>query len=181
VATKPASSQTAVLLAPADEYFGPLKESYIGMRNVIRDLGLRYDVNHDIPNQTLASAELTERAVREWERKYPRDTQIPKTIFLLQRLYTKVLTQVARDHAHATAQWLFADYAKSPQARQLRKTLAMEHLAPLPDPSPTPTPVAPPVPTLADPSGPPGSGEQLQIPAPTPAPSSPAVSSISGS
>jgi len=125
-----------VVLAPADEYFGPLKESYIGMRNTIRDLGLRYDVNHDIASQTLASALLTERAVRDWERKYPHDTQIPKTIYLLQRLYTKVLTLDARAHAHACAMWLFSDYGKSGQARQLKKTLALEHLQPLSSPAP---------------------------------------------
>jgi hypothetical protein len=135
---KPTSKPSTVVLAPADEYFGPLKLSYIGMRNTIRDLGLRYDVNHDIAAQTLASAQLTERAVRDWERKYPSDTQIPKTIYLLQRLYTKVLTLDARAHAHACAMWLFNDYGKSGQARQLKKTLAVEHLQPLPDAGPAP-------------------------------------------
>lgn len=134
---KAASKPSIVVLAPADEYFGPLKESYIGMRNRIRDLGLRYDVNHDIAVQTLAAAQLTERAVHDWEKKYPRDTQIPKTIYLLQRLYTKVLTQDARNHAHQCAMWLFADYAKSGQAKQLKKTLAVEHLQPLATPNPT--------------------------------------------
>jgi hypothetical protein len=133
-ASKAPAKPSVVVLAPADEYFGPLKLSYIGMRNTIRDLGLRYDVNHDIASQTLASALLTERAVRDWESKYPHDTQIPKTIYLLQRLYTKVLTLDARAHAHACALWLFGDYGKSGQARQLRKTLAVEHLQPLTPP-----------------------------------------------
>jgi len=143
-ATSPHSTQKAtakpstVVLAPADEYFGPLKLSFIGMRNTIRDLGLRYDVNHDIASQTVASAQLTERAVHDWERKYPTDTQIPKTIYLLQRLYTKVLTLDARAHAHACAMWLFHDYAKSGQAHQLQKTLAVEHLQPLGSPAPAP-------------------------------------------
>ncbi len=135
-AAKATPKTAIVVLAPADEYFGPLKESFIGIRNTIRDLGLRYDVNHDISKQTLASAELTERAVRDWEQKYPHDTQIPKTIYLLQRLYTKVLTIDARNRAHATALWLFADYGKSGQAKQLKKTLAVEHLAPLPSAAP---------------------------------------------
>jgi hypothetical protein len=146
-----------VVLAPADEYFGPLKLSYIGMRNTIRDLGLRYDVNHDIAAQTLASAQLTERAVRDWEQKYPHDTQIPKTIYLLQRLYTKVLTLDARAHAHACAMWLFGDYGNSGQARQLRKTLAVEHLQPLTAPAPP--------------------GETTAKAAATPAPDSPAAPS----
>jgi hypothetical protein len=80
--------------------------------------------------------------VRDWVAKYPHDGQIPRTIFLLQRLYTKILSQESRDHAHAIAQWLLVSYAKSPQARQLKKTLGVEHLAALP--TPTPAPVATP-------------------------------------
>jgi len=135
---KATAKPSTVVLAPADEYFGPLKLSFIGMRNTIRDLGLRYDVNHDIAAQTVASAQLTERAVHDWERKYPKDTQIPKTIYLLQRLYTKVLTLDARAHAHACAMWLFGDYGKSGQARQLKRTLAVEQLQPLSSPAPAP-------------------------------------------
>jgi len=138
-ADKEAARRAAVLqLAPADEYFGPLKLSIIGMRNTIRDLGLRYDVNHDISKQTFASAQLVERSVREWQRKYARDDQLPRVVFVLQRLYTKVLTQESRDRAHATAQWLLGEFGRSPQARQLTKTLAYEHLAPLPPPTPEP-------------------------------------------
>jgi hypothetical protein len=136
-APKPAPNQASILLlAPADEYFGPLKESIIGIRNSIHDLGARYDFNHDIPVQTLSSAQLQERSIRDWEQKYPRDPQLPRAIFLLQRLYTKVLTQVSRDRARVVASWLFRDYAATPQARQLRKVLAVEHLSPLPSPSP---------------------------------------------
>jgi len=135
-----ARAAALLLLAPADEYFGPLKQSVVGMRNSIRELGWNYDVNHDIWHQTFVSALLTERAVRDWVKKYPHDGQIPRTIFLLQRLYTKVLSQESRDHAHAIAQWLLVSYAKSPQARQLRKTLAVEQLAPLPSPTPSLSP-----------------------------------------
>jgi hypothetical protein len=132
----PAHKLTVADLAPADEYFGPLKQSVIGMRNTIRDLGLRYDVNHDIGRQTLASAALTEGAIRDWQRRYPYDDQLPKTVYLLQRLYTKVLTSDGRSKAKATAQWLFSKYASSPQAKQLRKVLATEQLAPVPTDTP---------------------------------------------
>ncbi len=141
------SRQAAVaLLAPADEYFGPLKMSILGIRNTIRDLGARYDVNHDIGHQTFTSAQLTERAIHDWEHRYPRDGQVPKAIYLLQRLYTKVLTQESRDRAGATAKWMFADYASSPQSKALKKILAVEHLSPVIAPNgATPVPVpAPP-------------------------------------
>lgn len=132
VRQQPLHGPTLKELAPGDEYFGPFKLSIIGINNTIRDIGRRYDVNHDNFKQSFSSAEMTERAIRDWEKKYPHDDQLPRAVFVLQRLYTKVLYQPSRDRAHATAQWLFVDFARSPQARQMKKTLALEHLAPLP-------------------------------------------------
>jgi hypothetical protein len=130
------------LLAPADEYFGPLKMSILGIRNTTKDLGLRYDVNHDIASQTLASAALTESSIKDWERKYPRDGGIARAVYYLQRLYDKVLTEQGRAKADATAKWLFSKYGRSPQAVQLKKVLAAEPVIPLPSPSPSPVPAS---------------------------------------
>ena len=128
-------------LAPADEYFGPLKLSIIGIRNTIRDVGLRYDYNHEIGPQSYNSAQMAEKSIRDWEKKYPHDDQLPRAVFYLQRLYTKLLTQPSRDRAHVVALWMFSDFAKSPQSRQLKKTVAVEHLAAIPPPGPaTPAP-----------------------------------------
>ena len=129
-ATKTGSSREGArrvalaLLAPADEYFGPLRQSILGIRNSIRTMGLRYDVNHNIGSQTLASAGLTEAAIRDWAHKYPRDHEVPAAIFTLQRLYAKILTGPARGKAKATADWLFSAYGNSPQATSLRNILA---------------------------------------------------------
>lgn len=139
-AAKEASHRARLLLlAPADEYFGPLKLSIIGMRNSIRDIGLRYDTNHDLSKQSFASTQLVERSVRDWAKKYHGDDQLPRTIFILQRLYTKVLLQESRDRAVVIGRWLNSEFSRTPQAKQLAKTLALEHLAPLPPPTPTPT------------------------------------------
>ncbi len=160
-----ASRQTSILLlAPADEYFGPLKLSILGIRNTIHDLGARYDVNHDIGRQTFTSALLTEKAIHDWEHRYPRDGQVPKAIYLLQRLYTKVLTVESRARAKIVARWMFVDYASSPQGKQLKKTIALEHLAPIPvdlpatadadvDPSAAPSGSPAPAPSGAVPPG----------------------------
>jgi hypothetical protein len=154
-----ASRQTSImLLAPADEYFGPLKLSILGIRNTIHDLGARYDVNHEIGRQTFTSALLTEKAIHDWEHRYPRDGQVPKAIYLLQRLYTKVLTVESRARAKIVASWMFADYKSSPQGKQLKKTIALEHLAPIPVDLPPTADVD------VSPSGAPATGS----PAPTP-------------
>jgi hypothetical protein len=173
VSSKEASRRASLaLLAPADEYFGPLKQSILGIRNTIRDMGLRYDVNHDIGSQTLASAGLTEAAIRDWAHRYPRDHDVAGAIFNLQRLYAKILTQPARGKAKATADWLFSAYGNSPQAKALRKMLASEQLPPIPTPSVSPSPAAvatPPDNSMLGPSTP-------SIFAPTPTPIVPGAS-----
>ena len=137
---KAGKQKTIVSLAPADEYFGPFKLSIIGITNTIRDTGRRYDVNHDIGDQTFRSTQMIERAIRDWETKYPHDDQLPRAVYFLQRLYEKVLTQASRDQAGVTAKWLYADFGASPQAKQLKKVVASEHLDPLPPPTPAPVP-----------------------------------------
>ena len=173
VASREAARRAALtLLAPADEYFGPLKQSILGIRNTIRDMGLRYDVNHDIGSQTLTSAGLTEAAIRDWAHRYPRDHDVAGAIFRLQRLYAKILTEPARGKAKATADWLFSAYGKSPQAKSLRKILATEQLQPIPTPSVSPSPAAvatPPDNSMLGPSMP-------SIFAPTPTPIIPGAS-----
>ena len=146
---KQASHRTAIsLLAPADEYFGPLKQSILGIRNSLRDMGLRYEVNHDIATQTLASASLTEASIRDWSHKYPRDHEVPQAIFNLQRLYTKILIDPARVKAKATADWLFGAYGNSPQAKSLHEILTTEAQAAVPAPAASTEPSALSMPTV---------------------------------
>src|ERR1017187_7948200 len=78
-------------VAPADEYFGKLKLSILGIRNTIKDMGLKADADpaHAV-NVVMGSVGLTEDAMRDWEKKYPRDTWIPPAILSLERLYAKV-------------------------------------------------------------------------------------------
>jgi hypothetical protein len=176
-AAKEAARQAKMkTLAPGDEYFGPLKLSFIGIRNTLRDVGLRYDVNHDLAKQSFATAQLTERSIRDWQKKYLHDDQLPRAVFALQRLYTKVLSQESRDRARVTAMWLATDFRGSPQAKQLTKTLAYEHLAPLPPPTPEPTPPAPEPPYTSIF----GSGYPSEFAAPTPAPIAPTPRPSSG-
>ena len=170
-AAKEAARQASMkLLAPGDEYFGPLKLSYIGIRNTLRDIGLRYDVNHDLAKQTFATAQLTERSIRDWQKKYPHDVQVPRAIYFLQRVYTKVLSVESRERARVTATWLASDFHNSPQAKQLAKTLASEHLAPLPPPTPQPTqtPAQPPYTSIFGTAYPSEFGPQLPAAEPTP-------------
>ena len=74
-------------VAPADEYFGKLKMSILGIRNTIKDKGLLVDVDSTKAESTLGAIALTEDAMHDWERKYPCDSWLPGTILALEHFY----------------------------------------------------------------------------------------------
>ena len=103
---------TRCKVAPADEYFGKLKMSILGIRNTIKDQGLKVDVDPDRADSTFNAIGLTEDAIRDWEHKYPCDSWIPGSIFALEQFYTKIHTADGVRHVHATFAWLRHDYPK---------------------------------------------------------------------
>jgi hypothetical protein len=126
-------------VAPADEYFGRLKLSILGIRNTIKDAGLKADADPPHATSVLGAMAMTEDAMHDWEKKYPADTWIPPAIFSLERLYAKIDSDVARAHAKLVMVWLVHDYPKSAPAKIGKKELAGNLVgvkpAPLPDAS----------------------------------------------
>ena len=100
-------------VAPADEYFGKLKMSILGIRNTIKDQGLKIDVDPGAAPSTSNAIALTEDAIRDWQHKYPCDTWLPGTLFALERFYLKIHTADGVKRVHATFAWLRHDYPKS--------------------------------------------------------------------
>jgi hypothetical protein len=131
-------------VAPADEYFGRLKLSILGIRNTIRDVGLRADADPAKAPGMLGTVGLTEDALHDWEHKYPHDTWIPPTILSLERLYAKVDTDDARAHAKDVMVWLVHDYPTSAPGKLGRDELAHNLVGAKP-PSPPPPPASDPV------------------------------------
>jgi hypothetical protein len=100
-------------IAPADEYFGRLKLSILGIRNTIKDQGFKVDYDPQKAPSTLGSIALTEDAIHDWQRKYPCDTWLPGTLYALEHFYLKIHTDDGVKHVHATFAWLRRDYPKS--------------------------------------------------------------------
>ena len=68
-------------VAPADEYFGRLKLSILGIRNTIKDMGLKADADSShAANVVMGSVGLTEDAIHDWEKKYPQDGWIASPV-----------------------------------------------------------------------------------------------------
>ena len=127
-ATKPVVPHVVFLkyrVAPADEYFGRLKLSILGIRNTIKDMGLKADADPaPAAAVVMGSVGLTEDAIHDWEKKYPADTWLPPAIFSLERLYAKVDRDDARERAKHAMAWLVHDYPKSAPAKMGKKELA---------------------------------------------------------
>jgi hypothetical protein len=132
-------------VAPADEYFGKLKMSILGIRNVIKDQGLKVDYAPDNAPSTFGAMALAEDALHDWEHKYPCDTWLPGTIFALEHFYLKIHTDIGVRRVHATYAWLRHDYPKSKIVRLAREEDGEAVIAtPPPDPAlATPAPLVP--------------------------------------
>ena len=86
-------------LAPADEYFGQLRMSVLGIRNELNGLERRAvsgDRNVAAMSGKLA---LVDDAMRDWRTRYPRDTWLPR--FSSQR--ARVASLIALDASHAAS------------------------------------------------------------------------------
>ncbi len=130
-------------VAPADEYFGRLKLSILGIRNTIRDLGLRADADPVRAPTILGTAALTEDAMHDWELKYPHDTWIPPAILALERLYAKVDSDDARAHAKVVMVWLVHDYPTSAPGKLGKSELASNLVGVKPETATDPAPATP--------------------------------------
>ncbi len=95
------------LSAPADEYFGSQKMSFIGINNTLRDEEIRsgdYTVDQDV----IHKVGLAENALNDWQRKYPKDPQLARTMFLMGKTYAKIWT--ADGQGKATTYFLELDH-----------------------------------------------------------------------
>jgi hypothetical protein len=113
---------TVVHVAPADEYFGRLKMSILGIRNQLHDLDMKLQYTPEKSEDVIGSAAMVEDAIRDWERKYPADPWLAKDVYQLTVLYARIDTDHGRQvEAHAM-HWLLGRYGKTAYAAQAKKT-----------------------------------------------------------
>jgi len=99
--------------APADEYFGKLKMSILGIRNTIKDQGLKVDYDPNAAPGTANAINLTEDAIRDWQHKYPCDSWLPGSLYALEHFYAKIHTDDGVRHVHAVYAWLRKDFPRA--------------------------------------------------------------------
>lgn len=84
--------------APADEYFGRMKMSYLGINNTMRNEAISagdYTTSSDIINKV----SFADEALRAWAAKYPNDPELARSYFLTIMMLRKIYTQQYQDEA----------------------------------------------------------------------------------
>lgn len=104
-------------LAPADEYFGPLGMSILGIQNELKHINFMLDYNYG--NQESDPAFQVAKAIVAMQEVYPRDRDLP---MLLYWCYTTLQRMTDQQSGRAAGQLkaiLTVEYQDSPQARKL--------------------------------------------------------------
>jgi hypothetical protein len=150
--------------------------SVLGIRNQIHDLGIlyapTYDFDHNLAKRIMAKAVLAEASLRDWASKYPSDSQIPRYVYLLDQLYSRIELTDAQTKAKACTVWLTTTYSASWYARNVTSTIP-EAAVPAASGSPNPaasTTIAQPPPSAEPNQSEPSLGPLIPAgPMPTPA------------
>ena len=74
----PARAATLRDLAPADEYFGQLRMSVLGIRNELNTLERRATSGDRNVAAMSGKLAFVDDAMRDWRTRYPRDTWLPR-------------------------------------------------------------------------------------------------------
>lgn len=109
--SKPAASPPKpAKVAPADEYFGRMKMSILGITNSIRDTGLREGFDPANASRYYSNLAFTENALEDWAQKYPQDSWIPRRAYDLSHEFWRMHTPDANVQAQRCRAVLFRQF-----------------------------------------------------------------------
>lgn len=103
--------------APADEYFGALGFSPIGIDNELTRVGKYLDAGWG--ERMSKDALHLEEALVGWHRLYPRDITLPKRVLGCYELLKRIATPQSMEAAEHLRTMLLVEYPESSQAREL--------------------------------------------------------------
>lgn len=135
--------------APADEYFGRHKMSFLEMNNTFRDASISSGA-HTTDAAIAHRIELAEDALDAWAKKYPRDPQLARTYFLAMNAERKIWIAGNQQRAWIYLNRLVELFPTSYFGKLVKKDLVIgftEHY--YADPQPCPTAVAVATPSAA--------------------------------
>jgi hypothetical protein len=142
--------------APADEYFGKMKLSFLGIDNTFRDQAIRAGA-HTIDPSVISKLDFAADSLRDWQHKYPKDPQLARSMWLGSQVYLKIWNAPGQQQAatylitlrNQFGSTYFGKQAKAELARGLTMhvyaaaqpcILLANTVQPTPAPLPTPAP-----------------------------------------
>jgi hypothetical protein len=134
--------------APADQYFGRMKLSFLGINNTFRDATITSG-DHTVDPAIVSKVGIADEALRDWESHFPHDPQLARTYFLAIRANGKIWLKPNQEAAWDYMNRITRLFPTSYFARLIKADLATgftEHYYADPVPCPTPTPTATPAP-----------------------------------
>jgi hypothetical protein len=118
-------------VAPADEYFGRMKLSILGITNSIRDTATRESFDPAQSSQYYGSLALTEDALADWAHKYPQDSWIPRRAYDLSHDFWRMHTPDADKMANK-CRWILISQFPHDRWAVIARTETEQKVAPVP-------------------------------------------------
>jgi hypothetical protein len=104
-------------LAPADEYFGRMGYSVLGIQNELKHINYMLDYNYG--NREANQALLVADAIVSMQRVYPRDRDMPKLLFSALSTMNRMDAPETKASATQLRSLLTIEYQDSPEARKV--------------------------------------------------------------
>jgi hypothetical protein len=104
-------------LAPADEYFGRMGYSILGIENQLKHINIELDGNAG--NGEVQPAVLVAEAIDDMHKVYPRDRDLPKLLLWCILTLQRMDAPDARATASRLRAILTVEYQDSPEARRV--------------------------------------------------------------
>ena len=153
--------------APADEYFGPYRQSVLEIRNRLNDYD-RLDPNTMLDPSVGGYLDHLQLAIRDWQHKYPGDPWLPRMLGHLMREYWRAgeassptglaalaFMRAVYPDAEITTETVTLVYGSNPALDQIASDTASRQVDPAPvayqaQPASAPLPPAAAMPSYAD-------------------------------
>jgi hypothetical protein len=104
-------------LAPADEYFGQMGYSILGIENELKHINFMLDYNYG--NREAAQTILVAQSIDDMHKVYPRDRDMPKLLYSCLTTLQRMDSDDAKAAAAHLRSILTVEYQDSPEARKV--------------------------------------------------------------
>ena len=104
-------------LAPADEYFGQMGYSILGIENELKHINFMLDYNYG--NREAAQTVLVAQSIDDMHKVYPRDRDMPMLLYSCLTTLKRMDSDDAKAAAAHLRSILTVEYQDSPQARKV--------------------------------------------------------------